>query len=61
MYLARIEIENFRIFGSREGGAHCDTPLQPGVSLLVGENDSGKTSLIEAIRLLVGTVPGIPT
>jgi len=56
MYLKRLEIENFRIFGSREKNEHGVVDFQPGLSLLVGENDSGKTCVIDAIRLLVGTV-----
>lgn len=56
MYLHRLEIENFRIFGSRQEDGHGVIDLQPGLNLLVGENDSGKTCVIDAIRLLVGTV-----
>ena len=56
MYLARLEIENFRIFGSRQEDGQGVIDLQPGMNLLIGENDSGKTCVIDAIRLLVGTV-----
>jgi putative ATP-dependent endonuclease of OLD family len=56
MYLHRLKIENFRIFGSRQENGHGVIDLQPGLNLLVGENDSGKTCVIDAIRLLVGTV-----
>ena len=56
MYLATLEIENFRIFGSRDEDSHLMVDLQPGLNLLVGENDSGKTCVVDAIRLLVGTV-----
>jgi putative ATP-dependent endonuclease of OLD family len=56
MYLAHIEIENFRIFGSREAKRHCAVDLRQGLNLVVGENDSGKTCLIDAVRYLVGTV-----
>jgi putative ATP-dependent endonuclease of OLD family len=55
MYLSKIEIENFRIFGSKEDGSSLSLDLDPGVNLIVGENDSGKTTLVDAIRLLVGT------
>lgn len=57
MYLSRLEIENFRIFGSRVEDRHLDLTLHPGLSLLVGENDSGKTSIVDALRLLLGTLP----
>ena len=57
MYLARVEITNFRIFGAKEdGGPDLSLDLQRGLNVLVGENDSGKTCIIDAIRLLVGTV-----
>jgi putative ATP-dependent endonuclease of OLD family len=55
MYLAKLEIENFRVFGTGEDKKGFIT-FQPGLNVLVGENDSGKTCVIDAIRLLVGTV-----
>lgn len=53
MYLAEVQIENFRLFGvdSRK----LVLPLGRGLSVLVGENDSGKTAVIDAIRLVMGT------
>ncbi|WP_407062577.1 AAA family ATPase [Burkholderia contaminans] len=30
-------------------------PLSPGLTALVGENDAGKTAVIDALRLVVGT------
>lgn len=53
MRLAEIEIENFRIFG--EGDAKFHMAFPPGIAALVGENDSGKTAIIDAIRLALGT------
>lgn len=53
MYISKIEIENFRLFGS---GANAFTlDLNPGLTALVGENDAGKTAVIDAIRLVLGT------
>ncbi|HBB6940301.1 TPA: AAA family ATPase [Legionella pneumophila] len=49
MHLESISIENFRIFEKLE------LTLNPGLNLLVGENDSGKTALIDAIRYVLGT------
>ena len=49
MYLARIKAENFRLFDSFQ------LDLNKGLNLLVGENDSGKTALIDAIRLVLDT------
>lgn len=48
MYLSHVEIKNFRLF--RE----LDLELNRGLNVLVGENDSGKTSLIDAIRYALG-------
>lgn len=53
MYIAEIRIENFRLFGS---GAHAFVlPLTPGLTALVGENDAGKTAVVDALRLVLGT------
>lgn len=51
--LSRISIENFRIFGEGASGFHLDFPA--GIAALVGENDSGKTAIIDAVRLVLGT------
>src|SRR5882724_1013034 len=55
MYLAQISIEDFRIFGSKADKQHLDLTLNPGLNVLAGENDSGKSAIIEAIRLALGT------
>jgi putative ATP-dependent endonuclease of the OLD family len=49
MYLGKIQIENFRQFKS------VDLEFQSGLNLLVGENDSGKSSIIDAIKFVTGT------
>jgi putative ATP-dependent endonuclease of OLD family len=51
--LAEIEVENFRLFGAGEHKFHLSFPV--GISALVGENDSGKSAIIDAIRLVLGT------
>ena len=53
MYLAMLKIENFRCFG--EGNKCFETHLNPGLTALVGENDSGKSAVIDAIRYALGT------
>jgi putative ATP-dependent endonuclease of OLD family len=55
MYLARIEIDCFRIFGHRNSAKQCTMEFRPGLNLLVGPNDAGKTCVVDAIRLLLGT------
>src|SRR5450756_229336 len=53
MYIAKVTIENFRCFGE---GADCfEMHLNPGLTALVGENDVGKTAIIDALRLALGT------
>lgn len=53
MYIAEIRIENFRLFGSADRA--FSLPLNPGLTALVGENDAGKTAIIDALRLVLGT------
>jgi putative ATP-dependent endonuclease of OLD family len=53
MFLAELRIENFRMFG--EGEQALVIPLRRGLTALVGENDSGKTSVIDALRFALGT------
>jgi len=49
MHIANIEIENFRLFDKFSLG------LNPGLNVIVGENNSGKTALVDAIRLTLDT------
>ena len=53
MFLSELYIENFRIFGENEHALIL--PLRPGLTALVGENDTGKTAIIDALRLVLGT------
>ena len=53
MHLAQLKIENFRAFG--EGARTFILPMSEGLTALVGENDSGKTAVIDALRLVLGT------
>ncbi|MFH1738600.1 MAG: AAA family ATPase, partial [bacterium] len=53
MYLSKITIENFRCFG--EGELGFELSLKQGLTALVGENDSGKTAVIDALRFALGT------
>jgi putative ATP-dependent endonuclease of OLD family len=49
MYLEQIIIKNFRLFEA------LDLKLNSGLNILVGENDAGKTALIDSIRHVLGT------
>lgn len=53
MYIAEIRIENFRSFGTGERAFRLS--LKPGLTALVGENDAGKTAVIDALRYVLGT------
>jgi putative ATP-dependent endonuclease of OLD family len=53
MYLSTLTIENFRCFG--DGPNRLELPLKPGLTALVGENDAGKTAVIDALRFVLGT------
>jgi putative ATP-dependent endonuclease of OLD family len=53
VYISRIWIENFRLFGA---GKHAfQLAFKPGLTALVGENDAGKTAVIDALRFVLGT------
>ncbi len=55
MYLWKVYAENFRIFGAETDGEHLDLSLRPGLNVLVGENESGKSAVVDAIRYLLWT------
>lgn len=49
MYLKQLKVKNFRKY------KHLSIEFSPGMNVLVGENDSGKTAIIDAIRYLLNT------
>lgn len=60
MYLSELKIWNFRKFGSKIKEDCTEEPglslnFNKGLNLLVGENDSGKTAIIDAIKLVLLT------
>lgn len=59
MYLHNIKLWNFRKFGSN-GEIDIDKPdlnlnLTKGINVIIGENDSGKTAIIDAVKLVLKT------
>lgn len=65
MYLETLNLWNFRKFGRLEDSTlldltkpHFSIKLKPGLNIFVGENDSGKSSTIDAIKLLLKTHSG---
>jgi len=61
MYLAKLRLWNFRKYATKDGDEISDLnpgleiKFKPGVNLLIGENDSGKTAIIDAIKHLLLT------
>ena len=50
MYISSASIENFRCFGEK-----ATFEFNKKLTVLIGENDSGKTAVIDAIRYVLGT------
>ena len=55
MYLKRIRARNFRAFGDGTTAPELNWGLNPGLNILVGENDAGKTGIVDAIRQVLLT------
>jgi putative ATP-dependent endonuclease of OLD family len=56
MFLSELKIWNFRKYGSGDSGAPgLHLQLNKGLNLLVGENDSGKTAIVDAIKFVLQT------
>lgn len=46
MYIARIRIRNYRCFQD------TTVDFQPGLNVIIGENNAGKTTLLNALMLV---------
>jgi putative ATP-dependent endonuclease of OLD family len=59
MYLSNIKLWNFRKFGSNTiidlEKPNLDLNFTKGINVLIGENDSGKTAIVDAIKLALKT------
>jgi len=59
MYLTNLKLWNFRIFGSEKpfdiSKPNLSLDFNDGINVLIGENDSGKTAIIDAIKLVLKT------
>lgn len=59
MYLCNLKLWNFKIFGT-DGSFDILKPnlsldFNDGINVLIGENDSGKTAIIDAIKMVLKT------
>ena len=59
MFLINLKLWNFRIFGTTGSfdiqKPDLDLDFSKGVNVLIGENDSGKTAIIDAIKMVLKT------
>jgi putative ATP-dependent endonuclease of OLD family len=60
MYLSELRLWNFRKYTNEDGiidetKPHLAVPFTKGLNVLIGENDSGKTAVIDAIKLVTKT------
>jgi len=60
MYLSEVKLWNFRKYGIKGKEFEDSEPglvvrFNPGLNVLIGENDSGKTAIVDAVRYVLGT------
>ena len=55
MYLHKLSITNFRKYGEIEGEPGIVIKFNKGLNVLIGENTSGKTTIVDAIRYVLQT------
>lgn len=60
MYLSELKLWNFRKYGINGESIESSLPgvaiqFHEGMNVLIGENDSGKTAIVDAIRYTLGT------
>lgn len=63
MYLSSLKLWNFRKYGSSAdeldlSKPDLEVPFTQGLNVLIGENDSGKTTIIDAIKIVLHTHSG---
>ncbi|WP_051428342.1 ATP-dependent nuclease [Bacillus sp. J33] len=56
MYLHSLKLWNWRKFSvGEDGSSGFEVEFKEGLNILVGENDSGKTAIIDSIKTILGT------
>lgn len=56
VFLEKVEYWDFRKYKSTDDSPGLTVKFQRGMNLIVGENDAGKTAIIDGIKLLLGTL-----
>ncbi|WP_339659142.1 AAA family ATPase [Flavobacterium frigidarium] len=60
MYIAELKLWNFRKYGAGSNDFDIETPdlcvpFEKGMNILIGENDSGKSAIVDALKLVLKT------
>lgn len=55
MFLAKLELFDFRQFKSIDKCPGLSVTFHEGLNALIGENDSGKTAIVDAIKIVLLT------
>lgn len=59
MYISELRLWNFRKYGKSTSDLNREAdlivPLNKGINVLIGENDSGKSTILDAIKLVLKT------
>ena len=60
MYISSLKLWNFRKYGSsadvtEDTEPHLEVSFNKGLNVLIGENDSGKSAILDAIKLVLKT------
>lgn len=55
MIISELKVYNFRRFQSMDGAPGLQITFHKGLNALIGENDSGKTAVIDALKLVLLT------
>lgn len=55
MIVSELKLYNFRCFHSVDGAPGFHVTFHKGLNALIGENDSGKTAVIDELKLVLLT------
>ena len=55
MIVSELNLYNFRRFQEKNGSPGLSVSFHKGLNALIGENDSGKTAVIDALKIVLLT------